>query len=98
MPSAALTRTPLKTKSPCPRHVRLLAFEVTPDPAGGFSARGAGVTLLVRAETIEGMQAGLREAVARHYLDQPGDYTVGTTFRLFKGRTERAIDHLRIGC
>lgn len=97
MPSAALTRTALEAKSPCPRRVRLLAFEVTPDPAGGFSARGAGVALCVRAETIERVRARLREAVARHYLDQPGDYTVGTTFRLFKGRTERAIDHLRIG-
>lgn len=97
MPTAALTCTAYKTKLPRPRRVRLLAFEVTPDPAGGWSARGAGVTPFVRGETAEAVRACLREMVARHYADQPGDYTVGTTVRLPQGRTERAIDHLRIG-
>ena len=96
MPTAALTRTALETQPARPRRVRLLAFEVTPDPTGGWSARGAGVALVTRAETLEALRARLREVVVRHYVDQPGDYALGTTFRLAKGRTERAIDHLRI--
>ena len=97
MPTATLTRTASQTQPPRPCRVRLIAFEVTPDPAGGWSARGAGVALFARAETLEALRARLREAVARHYADQPGDYAVGTTFRLAKGRTQRAIDHLRVG-
>jgi hypothetical protein len=97
MPTAAPTRAALETQPPRSRRLRLLAFEVTPDPAGGWSARGAGVPLFARAETVEAVRARLREAVARRYAGQPGDYAVGTTFRLANGRTERDIDHLRVG-
>jgi hypothetical protein len=95
MHTAALTRTVSEIKPPRP--VRLIAFEVTPDQAGGFSARGAGVALSTWGETMEAVRAHLCEAVARHYFDRPGDYAVGTTFRLTEGRTERAIDRLRVG-
>jgi hypothetical protein len=97
MHTATRTRTVSQIKPPRPCRVRLIAFEVTPDQAGGFSARGAGVALFTWGETIEAVRARVREAVTRHYFDQPGDYAVGTTFRLAKGRTERAIDHLRVG-
>lgn len=97
MPTAALTRTVSDVKPPRHRPVRLIAFEVTPDQAGGFSAQGAGVALFAWGETVEAVRARLREAVSRHYAGRPGEYAVGTTFRLVKGRTERAIDHLRVG-
>ena len=75
---------------------RLLAFEVTPDQAGGFRARCAQSGLVTRGETVEALRAKVREAVAGHFGDQPADYEVGLTLRLAGGHTERAVERVRV--
>lgn len=75
---------------------RLLAFEVTPDQASGLNACCAQAGLFIRGETVEDLRTNVREAVAGHFFDQPADYEVGLTLRLSGGRTERAVERVRV--
>lgn len=42
-------------------------FEVTESPAGGFHAAAVGVSIFTQADTLDGLRANVREAVACHY-------------------------------
>jgi hypothetical protein len=75
---------------------RLIAFEVTPDQHGGFGARGVEADLLTQGKTREEVQANVRKAVKSHFSDQPGNYEVGTIFRLSESHTERVIDYVQV--
>jgi hypothetical protein len=76
---------------------RLIAFEVTPEEHGGFRARCVQADLFRQGSTMEEVRAKVRKAVESHFSDQPGEYEVGTTFRLSASHTERAVDHVQVG-
>ena len=67
-----------------------VVFLVEESPQGGFTARAVGASIFTEGDTLDGLRANVREAVACHY--DPGHRPQLIRLRIVREEVLRADD------